>query len=136
MANLIPIALNAISENKPVQVFGTDWPTPDGSCIRDYIHVSDLADAHVAALNYLNQEARPYQIFNVGTGTGSSVLEVLAAIKIVVGKDFAVELTDRRPGDPAALTADVSRIGKILGWQAKYDLHDICESAYRASLSQ
>ncbi len=136
VANLIPIALNAISENKPVQVFGTDWPTPDGSCIRDYIHVSDLADAHVAALNYLNQEARPYQIFNVGTGTGSSVLEVLAAIKIIVGKDFAVELTDRRPGDPAALTADVSRIGKILGWQAKYDLHDICESAYRASLSQ
>lgn len=136
VANLIPIALNRISANEPVQVFGTDWPTADGSCIRDYIHVSDLADAHVAALNYLDQSIRPYQVFNVGTGKGSSVLEVLETIRTVVGKDFAVDMTARRPGDPAALTADVSRIGKILGWQAKHDLHDICESAYQASLNQ
>lgn len=136
VANLIPIALNAIKQNKAVQVFGTDWPTKDGSCVRDYIHVSDLADAHIAALDYLQLPARPHQVFNVGTGTGCSVIEVLETLKRVIGSDFAIELTDRRPGDPAALTADVSRIREILGWQAKFNLVDICESAYRASLNQ
>lgn len=136
VANLIPIALNAIRENKPVQVFGTDWPTADGSCVRDYIHVSDLADAHVAALDYLNTDNRQYQVFNVGTGEGSSVIQVISKLKQVIGRDFKVEYAERRPGDPAALTADVSRIKAVLGWQAKYNLHDICESAYQASVSQ
>lgn len=136
VANLIPIALNAIKTNTPVQVFGTDWPTIDGSCVRDYIHVSDLADAHVAALDYLDQENQPHQVFNVGTGTGSSVLQVVQALKEVTGLDFAVNLTDRRPGDPAALAADVSRIRQTLGWQAKFNLMDIVESAYQASLNQ
>lgn len=135
VANLIPIALNAIKADKPVQVFGTDWPTPDGSCVRDYIHVSDLSDAHVRALNYLSSENRKHLVFNVGTGKGSSVLEVIQALKDVLGTDFKVELTDRRAGDPAALTADVSRIKSELGWQAKHDLHDIVASAYKASLN-
>ncbi len=136
VANLIPIALNSIKQGQPVKVFGTDWPTPDGSCVRDYIHVSDLADAHVAALDYLNQENQPYQIFNVGTGTGSSVLEVLETLKQVIGEEFSIELAERRAGDPAALTADVTRIKEVLGWQAKYDLLAICESAYQANLKQ
>jgi UDP-glucose 4-epimerase len=133
VANLIPIAFNAIKNNKPIQVFGTDWPTPDGSCVRDYIHVLDLADAHIAALDYLSQEVREHSIFNVGTGKGSSVLSVIDTIHKVIGKDFEVDLVDRRPGDPAALSADVSRIEKTLGWKAKQSLVDIVSSHYRAS---
>jgi UDP-glucose 4-epimerase len=116
IANLIPIAFNAIKNNKPIQVFGTDWPTPDGSCVRDYIHVLDLADAHITALEYLDQDVREHSVFNVGTGKGSSVLAVIDTIHKVIGKDFEVDLVDRRAGDPAALSADVSRIEKTLGW--------------------
>ena len=133
VANLIPIAFNAIARKEPIQVFGSDWPTPDGSCVRDYIHVQDLADAHLAALDYLAQENREYSVFNVGTGTGSSVLAVIDTIHKVIGKDFAVDLVDRRPGDPAALSADVSRINEVLGWRAKHNLHDIVKSHYEAS---
>jgi UDP-glucose 4-epimerase len=133
VANLIPIAFNAIKNNQPIQVFGTDWPTPDGSCVRDYIHVLDLADAHIAALDYLNEENREHSIFNVGTGQGSSVLAVIDTIHKVIGKDFAVDLVDRRPGDPAALSADVSRINEVLGWKAKQTLVDIVSSHHRAT---
>ncbi len=133
IANLIPIAFNAIKNNKPIQVFGTDWPTPDGSCVRDYIHVLDLADAHITALDYLDQDVREHSVFNVGTGKGSSVLAVIDTIHKVIGKDFDVDLVDRRAGDPAALSADVSRIEKALGWKAKHDLTDIVSSHYRAS---
>jgi UDP-glucose 4-epimerase len=133
VANLIPIAFNAIKNNQPIQVFGTDWPTKDGSCIRDYIHVLDLADAHIAALDYLERDVREHAIFNVGTGTGSSVLEVIEAIREVIGKDFAVDLVGRRAGDPAALSADVSRINETLGWVAKQGLAEIVSSHYRAT---
>jgi UDP-glucose 4-epimerase len=133
VANLIPIAFNAIARKEPIQVFGSDWPTPDGSCVRDYIHVQDLADAHLAALDYLNQDDRKHSVFNVGTGTGSSVLEVIQAIRDVTGLEFEVNLADRRPGDPAALSADVSRINEVLGWQAKHNLQDIVKSHYEAS---
>ena len=133
VANLIPIAFNAIKNNQAIQVFGTNWPTPDGSCVRDYIHVLDLADAHIAALDYLDQEVREHSIFNVGTGTGSSVLEVITAIEKVLGKEVAVDLVDRRAGDPASLSADVSRINEVLGWKAKQSLADIVSSHYRAS---
>jgi UDP-glucose 4-epimerase len=133
VANLIPIAFNAIRNNQAIQVFGTDWPTQDGSCVRDYIHVLDLADAHISALDYLEQDVREHSIFNVGTGTGSSVLAVIDAIHKVIGKDFEVELVDRRAGDPAFLSADVSRIEKTLGWKAKYSLADIVSSHYSAS---
>ena len=133
VANLIPIAFNAISKSEPIQVFGSDWPTADGSCVRDYIHVSDLADAHLAALDYLNHDDRKHSVFNVGTGTGSSVLEVIQAIRDVTGLEFEVNLADRRPGDPAALSADVTRIKEVLGWRAKHNLHDIVKSHYEAS---
>jgi UDP-glucose 4-epimerase len=133
VANLIPIAFNAIKNNQPIQVFGTDWPTKDGSCIRDYIHVLDLADAHITALDYLDRDVREHSIFNVGTGTGSSVLEVIEAIRQVIKHDFAVDLVGRRPGDPAALSADVSRINETLGWVAKQTLADIVSSHYRAT---
>lgn len=133
VANLIPIAFNAIANEEPIQVFGSDWPTEDGSCVRDYIHVSDLADAHIAALVYLSQADREHSVFNVGTGTGSSVLEVIQAIRDVTGLEFEVQLSGRRPGDPAALSADVSRIESTLGWKAKHNLQDIVKSHYEAT---
>lgn len=132
IANLIPIAFTAIKEGKAVQVFGTDWPTPDGSCVRDYIHVSDLADAHIAALTHLTNATATHTVFNVGTGSGSSVLEVIQAIRDVTGLKFAVDNVAARAGDPAFLCADVSKIERVLGWKAKNNLNDIVASHWEA----
>lgn len=133
VANLVPIVINAIHNNQPVSVFGSDYQTPDGSCVRDYVHVLDLAEAHLAALDYLNLDEREHDTFNVGTGKGHSVFEVLNEIKKVSGIDFETNIAPKRAGDPAYLCADVSRIKKTLGWSAKYNLHDIVESAWQAS---
>ena len=132
LANLIPIVFAAIKAGKSPKVFGTDYPTADGSCVRDYVHVQDLAEAHLAALDYLDNEVREHAVFNVGTGRGYSVLEVLAEIKRVTAIDFEVELAERRAGDPPFLCADVSRIRSTLGWQAKRGLAEIVESAWSA----
>jgi UDP-glucose 4-epimerase len=131
--NLIPIAINAVKAGKAPVVFGTDYPTPDGSCIRDYVHVEDLALAHLAAVNYLVGEGQEFSTFNVGTGLGASVIEVLDALKIASGIDFEVAIGERRPGDPPRLVADVSRIEKTLGFRTKHDLASIVQSAWDAS---
>jgi UDP-glucose 4-epimerase len=131
--NLIPIAINALKANKAPVVFGTDYPTPDGSCIRDYVHVADLADAHVAAVDYLSRDERPFDTFNVGTGQGASVIEVLEELKIASGIDFEVKLGDRRAGDPPRLVANVDRIRDVLGFSAKNGLKEIVQSAWDAS---
>lgn len=131
--NLIPIAINALKANKAPVVFGTDYPTPDGSCIRDYVHVGDLADAHVAAVDYLGREDRPFDTFNVGTGQGASVIEVLDELKVASGIDFDVEFGDRRAGDPPRLVANVNRIQEVLGFTAKNGLKEIVQSAWDAS---
>jgi UDP-glucose 4-epimerase len=133
VANLVPIVFEAIRAGKSPVVFGDDYPTPDGSCIRDYVHVHDLADAHLAAIDYLNTDTREHSTFNVGTGTGSSVFEVLDEIKKVSGIDFKIDVQPRRAGDPPALAADVSRIKKTFSWSAKYNLHDIVQSAWDAT---
>lgn len=130
--NLIPIVFAAVKEGTKPKVFGSDYPTPDGSCIRDYVHVMDLAKAHVSALDYLEQEARPYSVFNVGTGSGSSVLEVIDQIKKTTGIDFEYELISRRAGDPPRLIADVSRIKKVMNWKSENTLVEIIESAWQA----
>lgn len=130
--NLIPIALGLLTAGRQPVVFGNDYPTPDGTCIRDYIHVLDLADAHLAALDYLSAEDRPYDIFNVGTGSGSSVLEVLDQVGRSTGYQVRPEIGDRRPGDPPELVADVARIGTVLGWTARHDLADMIDSAWAA----
>lgn len=131
--NLVPIVFAAIKAGLAPKVFGTDYQTPDGSCIRDYVHVLDLAEAHISALEYLDRDDRPHSVFNVGTGTGSSVLEVLAEIKRVSGIDFEIDVVSRRAGDPPALSADVSRIHQTLGWSAKRGLKEIVESAWAAA---
>lgn len=132
VANLVPIVFKSLSEGTAPKVFGNDWPTPDGTCVRDYVHVLDLAQAHLAALEYLENEVREYDVFNVGTGEGSSVLDVINTVAEVTGKDIVPDIEPRRAGDPAFLCADVSRIKKTLGWQATQDLHDIIASVWKA----
>ena len=131
--NLIPIAIEQIRSGKSPIVFGDDYPTPDGSCIRDYVHVHDLAAAHIRAVEYLESEDRPFDTFNVGTGIGASVFEVLAALRAASGIEFEIEVGSRRPGDPPRLVADVSRIEKVLGFRCEKDLSEIVQSAWDAS---
>jgi UDP-glucose 4-epimerase len=130
--NLVPIVFAAIKAGKAPVVFGNDYPTPDGSCIRDYVHVHDLAEAHISALDYLERDERNFSTFNVGTGQGSSVFEVLAEVKRASGVDFDIDIQGRRAGDPPSLCADVSRIENELGWKAKRGLAEIVDSAWAA----
>ena len=131
--NLIPIAIGQLKRGENPVVFGDDYPTPDGSCIRDYVHVQDLAEAHIVAVKYLENETREYDTFNVGTGTGASVFEVLDELKKASGVDFKVEVGKRRAGDPPRLVADVSRIEDVLGFKCEKQLTEIVSSAWRAS---
>jgi UDP-glucose 4-epimerase len=128
--HLIKVACEtALGKRLKIDVFGTDYPTPDGTCIRDYIHVSDLARAHSAALAYLRRSGAS-ATFNCGYGHGASVLEVIDAIRRVSGRDFAVEIRGRRPGDPAALVANVDRIRATLDWRPQFqDLDTIVAHA-------
>ncbi|MCL2803451.1 MAG: UDP-glucose 4-epimerase GalE [Micrococcales bacterium] len=130
--NLIPIIFERIQQGQPPIVFGDDYPTPDGSCIRDYIHVMDIASAHTQALDYLEQDNRPFDVFNVGTGQGTSVFEVIDQAEAAVKEPMNPQVTARRPGDPAALVGDVTRINQVFGWQASYDLKGMVDSAWRA----
>jgi UDP-glucose 4-epimerase len=130
--NLIPIVFAALKDGTAPKVFGNDYQTPDGSCIRDYVHVMDLAKAHVAALEYLNTTTREHDVFNVGTGIGSSVLEVMQQIKQTTGNDFEYEIAPRRAGDPPRLIADVQRINQVMNWKSENGLAEIVESAWRA----
>jgi UDP-glucose 4-epimerase len=130
--NLVPIVFAALDAGKSPVVFGTDYDTADGTCVRDYVHVLDLAEAHVTSLDYLDRDDREHSTFNVGTGKGASVFDVLNEIKRVTKIDFEIDLQPRRPGDPPYLCADVSRIKQHLGWTAKRDLAEIIESAWSA----
>lgn len=129
--HLIKVACEvATAKRESMSVFGTDYPTKDGTCIRDYIHVTDLADAHVKALEYLANGGES-QVLNCGYGHGFSVREVLTRVKEVTGKDIKVIDSPRRPGDPASLTAKADRIQSVIGWKPKYDdLNLIIKSAY------
>ena len=129
--NLIPMVFRALAEDRRPQVFGDDYPTPDGSCIRDYIHVADLADAHVAAAAACEQSGVG-EAYNVGRGQGVSVFEVMTVISEVVGFDVNAEVGARRAGDPAQLVACAEKINNDLGWSAKYDLREMVTSAWAA----
>ena len=131
--NLVPIVLDTLECGKNPKVFGNDYDTPDGTCIRDYVHVEDLDDAHVAALGYLENDEREYRVFNVGTGKGSSVLEVIDAIGRAKGIEITPEIAPRRAGDPARLVCSTERIEKALGWKSSKDLDDIVRSAVEAT---
>ena len=129
--NLVPMAFRALSNNQRPQVFGGDYATQDGSCIRDYIHVSDLADSHlIAAQKLLNEHY--CGIINIGRGQGFSVKQVMDTISEVLGKNINYEVVDRRPGDPAQTIADVSKAKSDLNWEAKNDLKSMVSSAWQA----
>ena len=129
--NLVPVVIKAtLGYGPPVRVFGSDYPTPDGSAIRDYVHVADLADAHVRAVEAVGDGLADAAL-NLGTGVGSSVREVIAAVARVAGREVPTIEAARRPGDPAAIWADASRAERALGWRAEHDLGTIVDSAWR-----
>ena len=129
--HLIPLILKAVQTGEPVKVFGIDYPTPDGTCIRDYIHVSDLADAHIFAVEHLLSGGAS-DVFNVGTGHGKSVKEVLASVERVTGKKPPFTIGPRREGDPPSLVADSSKLQTKLGWAPKRaDLDKIVADAWQ-----
>jgi UDP-glucose-4-epimerase GalE len=128
--NLVPLVMKAaLGRRETVQVFGTDYPTPDGTAIRDYVHVVDLAAAHLKALEWLESGGASTAV-NLGTGVGSSVFEVLGAAERAIGRPVPYVLGPRRAGDPVALYSDNDRSRTLLGWQARYGLDEIVASAW------
>ena len=114
--HLIPLVLlAALGRQRAINVFGNDYETPDGTCVRDYVHVSDLADAHVAALNWL-AAGKPSDVFNLGNGQGFSVAQVVRVAQEITGLSVPVNVCARRPGDPPTLINDSAKAGKLLGW--------------------
>ncbi|WP_370077435.1 UDP-glucose 4-epimerase GalE [Streptacidiphilus sp. MAP12-16] len=129
--NLVPMVFERLSAGKPPLVFGADYPTPDGTCVRDYIHVADIATAHVAAVRRLEADPDGTElVLNIGRGEGVSVREMLDVIGRVTGLDASGEIVARRPGDPARVVASAELIAKELGWTAEHDLEDMITSAW------
>lgn len=131
--NLIPIVLRSFAAGQPAKVFGDNYPTPDGTCLRDYIHVADLAAAHAAAADFTEAAGDGGEAINIGTGFGTSVLEVIASVSRAVGQDVPYEVVDRRPGDPAELIAAADKAAELLGWTAERTLDDMTASAAAAA---
>jgi UDP-glucose 4-epimerase len=127
--HLIPLLIRAQRTGEPIKIFGDDYETPDGTCIRDYIHVSDLADAHILAVEYL-MKGGASDCFNVGTGTGATVFEVLRAVEAETGEKVPYEVAPRRDGDPASLVANSDKLRRFLGWKpTRSDLRRIVRDA-------
>lgn len=128
--HLIPLVLQAAAGKRPsIKVFGNDYPTPDGTCIRDYVHVNDLARAHILALEKMEKENQSLR-YNLGSGSGYSVAELINEAKSVTGINFKVETEGRRAGDPAVLVADPAKAERELGWKPQYGLRKIIETAW------
>ncbi|GAA3147099.1 UDP-glucose 4-epimerase GalE [Streptomyces echinatus] len=130
VSNLVPMVFERFTEGAAPRIFGDDYPTPDGTCVRDYIHVVDLAEAHVTVARALRSSPGTGLTLNIGRGEGVSVREMIDRINAVTGYDRAPTVTPRRPGDPARVVASAARIGTELGWQAKYDVQDMITSAW------
>ncbi|RMG83323.1 MAG: NAD-dependent epimerase/dehydratase family protein, partial [Bacteroidetes bacterium] len=132
--NLIPfITQTAAGIREKLTVFGNDYNTPDGSCIRDYIHVMDIAHAHTLALEYLlkNKNSEPFEVFNLGSGTGVSVLEIIKAFEETNNVQLNYIIGNRRPGDVEAVYSDSSKALKVLGWKPQYGLEEMVKSAWK-----
>jgi UDP-glucose 4-epimerase len=130
--NLVPIVFDTLDRGDQPNIFGNDYQTPDGSCIRDYVHVQDLAEAHIAAMEFVEKSDHGFTAINIGTGSGTSVYEVLEVIQDVTGISIEPIVGQRREGDPPALVADVSLARDLLGWQSSRDLREIISSAWEA----
>ncbi len=131
VSNLIPMVFDALQHAQRPKIFGDDYPTPDGTCIRDYVHVADLASAHVAAAARC-EAGNCSQVYNVGTGQGASVKDVMSMIAQVIGRDVNAQVIARRPGDPPATVAAIDKIHDELGWHAIRDLREMVTSAWSA----
>jgi UDP-glucose 4-epimerase len=132
-SNIVPMVYSRLEAGRRPLIFGDDYDTPDGTCVRDYVHVADVADAHLSALDALADDAaEPYRVFNIGTGTGSSVRELVTRMIEISGTDVEPEIAPRRAGDPAVVVADAGRIRRELGWEARYGLDDMLRSAWEA----
>ena len=128
--HLIPNILKSISGDKQLKIFGTDYPTPDGTCVRDYIHINDLCNAHLLALNYLESHSGAFG-FNLGNGRGFSIMEVLQAVENIIGKKVSYDVEGRRAGDPPILVADSTLAQQELGWEPKFKtIESIIETAW------
>lgn len=138
LTHLIPSLNQAIYQNLPFYIFGTNYPTPDKTAIRDYVHIIDLAEAHLLALNYLltNQFQNKFEVVNVGSGTGFSVEEIVQVANKLHNNKINVQYYDKRLGDPAILRADISKIIRILNWKPKYTIIDMIKSDYDAKYIQ
>lgn len=130
--NLFPLVFDMLYKGETPRINGDDYDTPDGTCVRDYIHVSDLARAHVAAARRLTDERPIEPVYNLGSGQGSSVREIMDTIRDVTGIDFTPEVNPRRPGDPARIVANGDLAARDLGWEMRHSLHDMVESAWEA----
>ncbi|MGQ0631410.1 MAG: UDP-glucose 4-epimerase GalE [Sporichthyaceae bacterium] len=130
--NLIPLVFRAVSEGQRPQVFGEDYPTRDGSCVRDFVHVCDLADAHVVAVEALQDSRAVQSVYNVGRGVGITVKEVVASVADVTGRELGYDVVSRRAGDPDQVVACVKQIAADLGWHARRDLVDMVTSAWQS----
>ncbi|MFJ5773682.1 UDP-glucose 4-epimerase GalE [Streptomyces sp. NPDC093094] len=130
VSNLIPMVFERLTDNAPPRIFGDDYPTPDGTCVRDYIHVVDLAEAHVAAARALSASPGRDLTLNIGRGEGVSVREMIDRVNAVTGYDRPPVVTPRRPGDPARVVASADRIATQLGWKARHDVQDMITSAW------
>jgi UDP-glucose 4-epimerase len=131
--NLVTMVLERLSRGEAPRIFGSDYDTPDGTCVRDFVHVMDLAEAHVAALDHLARPDGPaFEAFNVGTGRGASVLEVVRQLVALTGADVEPVLEARRAGDPPSVVAQVERFDRTVGWRATRDLDEVLASAWDA----
>jgi UDP-glucose 4-epimerase len=128
--NLVPyIAQVAVGKLPKLNVYGNDYPTPDGTGVRDYIHVMDLAEGHVAALSYLSTHSA-WSVVNLGTGKGTSVLEILKEYELASGKAINYSIEQRRSGDIASCYAEADKAGKLLAWKARRNLYEMCQSSW------
>lgn len=130
--NLFPLIFDALLDGRTPKIYGTDYPTPDGTCVRDYVHVSDLAISHVAAAKRLDAGEPIEAVYNLGSGDGVSVGEIMAAVRDVTGIDFTPELASRRAGDPPRIVASGDLAARDLDWQMRHSLVDMVASAWRA----
>jgi len=130
--NLFPLVIRALEEGHRPKIFGADYPTPDGTCVRDYVHVADLAEAHVTAVRHLLDGRTLEPVYNLGSGDGVSVRQIMAAVASATAMDFEPELVGRRPGDPARIVASGELAARDLDWKMRHDLDEMVASAWRA----
>ena len=135
-ANLFPAIINSITQDVPFVIHGGDYGTRDGSCVRDYMHIGDLSNAHLLAGKWILSQRDVFEVFNFGTGTGTTVLEIIGEFENQLSRKIELEVGPRRDGDPASITANPEKAMNVLGWKIQYDLEEMVESALRFSAGE